>query len=288
MKNTLIEVTGKLPDGLVELYTGMALHAGALNIEFLVVGAMARDLVLVHGFHSKIERGTRDVDFAINVSSWQEFNSLREVLLRSGYRADPREVQKLYLECSDKSLWEIDILPFGAIEDENSSIAWPPDQDIEMSVLGFEEAEQNALQVRISKDPELIVKVPSPAGMSVLKLISWLERDANKRKKDAADLRYLIRTYVKIPEILTAVYEEGLMEEQGFDVDKASAMKLGVDAASIASPETKEYLRKSLFEDEQKFEMLIREMAENSHSSLEECESWITIFKAELIEGLVP
>ena len=267
----------------MELYTGIALRAGALEVEFLVVGAMARDLVLVHGFNSKIERGTRDVDFAINVSSWNEFNSLREALLKSGYRADPKEVQKLYLECSDKSQWEIDILPFGAIKDANSSIAWPPDQDTEMSVLGFEEAEQSALQVRISKDPEIVVKVASPAGMSVLKLISWLDRDSNKRKKDAADLRYLIKTYTNIPEILNAIYEEGQMEEQDFDIEKASAMKLGLDAARLASQETKEFLRKTLFDDEQKFEVLIREMAESSHSSLEECRDWIAIFKAALI-----
>ena len=152
-----------------------------------------------------------------------------------------------------------------------------------MSVLGFEEAEQSALQVRISKDPEIVVKVASPAGMSVLKLISWLDRDSNKRKKDAADLRYLIKTYTNIPEILNAIYEEGQIEEQDFDIEKASAMKLGLDAARIASQETKEFLRKTLFDDEQKFEVLIREMAESSHSSLEECRDWIAIFKAALI-----
>lgn len=35
----------------------------------LVVGAMARDLILVHGYNARIERGTRDVDFEQNQSS---------------------------------------------------------------------------------------------------------------------------------------------------------------------------------------------------------------------------
>lgn len=81
MKNTCVDVTGKLPAGLVELYADINEHAKALAIDFLVVGAMARDLVLVHGFGSKIERGTRDVDFGINVASWDEFSALRDSLV---------------------------------------------------------------------------------------------------------------------------------------------------------------------------------------------------------------
>ena len=154
MKNSLIDITGKLTTGLVELYSGIALQADALGIEFLVVGAMARDLVLVHGFDAKIERGTRDVDFAINVSSWEEFDSLKDKLLESGYRADQKMGHKLHYTCSKELPWEIDIVPFGAIEDGRSMIAWPPDQDFEMNMLGFKEAAQSALIVRIVIPPE--------------------------------------------------------------------------------------------------------------------------------------
>ena len=61
--NTSVNVVGKLPDGLVELYSDIHGHARELAIELLVVGAMARDLVLVHGFGSKIERGTKRCRF---------------------------------------------------------------------------------------------------------------------------------------------------------------------------------------------------------------------------------
>lgn len=72
MKNTCVNIAGKLPSGLVELHADIHKHAKELVIDFLVVGAMARDLVLVYGFGPKIERGTRDVDFGINVASWDE------------------------------------------------------------------------------------------------------------------------------------------------------------------------------------------------------------------------
>lgn len=62
MNNTSINIEGKLPQGLVALYADVSNHAQALGINYLVVGAMARDLVLVHGFNATIERGTKDVD----------------------------------------------------------------------------------------------------------------------------------------------------------------------------------------------------------------------------------
>ncbi|HBS25705.1 MAG TPA: hypothetical protein DD827_01025 [Gammaproteobacteria bacterium] len=88
MKTTYVNIAGKLPQGLVDLYADISGHTKALDIDYLVVGAMARDLVLVYGFDSKIERGTRDVDFAINIANWDEFNALRNRLLKADYHAD--------------------------------------------------------------------------------------------------------------------------------------------------------------------------------------------------------
>lgn len=70
--------------------------------------------------------------------------------------------------------WEIDIVPFGGITQNNNEIAWPPEQDVVMNVMGFTEAFENALTVRISEVPNLEIKVASPAGMLILKLISWI------------------------------------------------------------------------------------------------------------------
>jgi hypothetical protein len=69
MKNTSVSIVNKLSSGLGELYADIDAEAKRLNIPYLVVGAMARDLVLVHGYGSKIERGTRDVDFGIKVET---------------------------------------------------------------------------------------------------------------------------------------------------------------------------------------------------------------------------
>ena len=50
--NTYVSIANKLNDGLVALYSDTNKYATELNITYLVVGAMARDLVLVHGISS--------------------------------------------------------------------------------------------------------------------------------------------------------------------------------------------------------------------------------------------
>ena len=72
----LLNVTGKLPAGIVDVYARLNSIAAKLDIPVLIVGATARDIILVHGFGAAIERGTRDVDFGIEVQSWAHYQAL--------------------------------------------------------------------------------------------------------------------------------------------------------------------------------------------------------------------
>ena len=156
MKNIYVNITGKLPDGLVALYADVDRYASDLGINYLVVGAMARDLVLVHGFGSKIERGTRDVDFGINLDNWHQFFELQNKLIKSGFEQDPTQVHKFTRTDNEGLPWEIDIVPFGKIMDDVHKISWPPNQEFVMNVLGFNEAYISALKVTICETPEFV------------------------------------------------------------------------------------------------------------------------------------
>ena len=287
VKNTCVNIAGKLPSGLVELYADINEHAKKLAIDFLVVGAMARDMVLVHGFGSNIERGTRDVDFGINVASWDEFNALRDSLLQVGYVSDVRKVHRLTCEDEEGLPWEIDIVPFGEITDASNSINWPPKQDFAMNMCGFSEAFEHALDVQISDEPDLVISVASPVGICLLKLVSWLDREVELRAKDATDFSYLIQSYSKIPEIYDALYEEGYMEAREWDEFEASAMRLGKDVAVIASLETIEFLEEELFNRPARTEQFVRDMQGHGGNGLEQCAEWFDIFaEAFLDRGL--
>ena len=260
MKNTSINITGKLPQGLVELYADISGHTKELGIDFLVVGATARDSVFVHGYDCPVERGTTDVDFGIHVVSWDEFSALKDRLLVAGYKTDAHKTHRLIREDEAGLRWEIDIVPFGRIADDGNVISWPPEHVVVMNVLGFSEAFEHALDVQISEDPSIVIPVASPVGLCLLKLVSWLDRDVGLRAKDAIDFEYLIRSYTKIPEMRDAIYEEGQMEAQDFDQIKAGAMKLGQDTRKISSSATRDYLKEKLFDQPSRKEEFARGM----------------------------
>lgn len=288
MKNTFVNIAGKLPRGLVELYSDMREVADRLGIEFLVVGAMARDLVLVHGFGSTIERGTRDVDFGINVASWQDFNTLKAKLTEHGFAEDEQKPHRLTRDDSEGLPWEIDIVPFGSIAGHNSTVSWPPDQTFVMSVLGFTEAMKSAFTVQFNEHADVTIPVASPAGLAILKLVAWVDREIEAKPKDAMDLGYLIDSYIKIPEVLAATYDEGCMEAQDWDAVKASAMKLGRDAGAIASPETKAFLKDQVFGKAPKVEQFSRHMQRSRGMSLSGSAELLDIFAGSFLQQETP
>ena len=129
-----------------------------------------------------------------------------------------------------------------------------------MNVMGFSEAFESAMQVKINANPDVTIPVASPAGICLLKLVAWLDRARELKAKDATDIAYLIQSYTNIPEISAAVYEEDYMEAHDWDEAKASAMKLGRDTGAIASPSTASFLQKSLYESSEKMAQFARDM----------------------------
>lgn len=269
MKSTYVSINGQFPTGLTALYVEVHHHAAELNISYMVVGAMARDLVFVHGFGANIERGTRDVDFAICVESWEQFNKLSSSLVTSGFRRDPKVSHRFHRDCSDGLSWELDIIPFGKVA-EDYSIAWPPSGEFVMNVLGFQEALEHSWIVEIQSEPKVAIPVCSPVGISLLKLVAWLDREGDKRKKDAIDLLYIMRTYSKIGTVFDALYDDGFMDESNFDELQATASKLGSDAGKMASLDTLHFLNLNLFAKEEQVEVLAREMGHASSIGYEE------------------
>jgi predicted nucleotidyltransferase len=249
--STSIDICEKLPKGIVPLYRAIDEATTALGIRYLVVGAMARDLVLVYGFDAGIERGTRDVDFGIQVNSWGDFQTLKDALLNRGFTEDEKSGKQRLIGPDewDLSLDSLDLVPFGGIQDDNANISWPPNEDMVMSVLGFDEALRTAIKVTISRDPLLVIPVASLPGIVLLKLIAWTDRAADKKAKDAQDLRFIMLNYIKIEEISDLTYTDGVMDKYGYDADLASAHILGKHAGEIAGDATRNQIGKIFADD---------------------------------------
>jgi len=120
-----------------------------------------------------------------------------------------------------------------------------------MSVVGFQDALDNADWLTIGKEEKLELPVASPEGLALLKLVAWSERDAQTRRKDAADIAYLASNYENIPGQMDRIFEQhdAVLEAHAWDTRLAGAHVLGSEIARIASESTLRFLQCLLDED---------------------------------------
>jgi len=209
------------------------------NVEFYVVGAISRDLLFEMFDIEMPLRSTNDIDLAICVKNWNEYDRTISKLIESGNFQKERERQRL----SYKNTIPLDIVPFGEISDGRKIIEWPPPKlSSMMSVLGFKEAYDSSIRLEIKKGK--FIKIASLEGLTILKIIAWNDR---KNKNDAQDLRVLLTNYfnmciVKIDNIYDQ-YFELIMEVKG-NTEKTGIRILGEKISLILNdaPEVKSKL----------------------------------------------
>ena len=246
MTKKFLDLSKKIDRFTVELFEHIAKVAGSTSAPFFVVGATARDMILKHGHGIETIRATNDIDLGVEVSDWDQYIKLREGLVATGKFELSREPQRLRYQGSVL----IDIIPFGEIADPDGSFSWPPDHEVEMNTLGFDESYEHSLTVRLKRKPVLDIKFASQAGLSLMKLVSWDDRRP-ERSKDAKDIGFLMRTYIDAGNEERLFEQEadiiGILQESGsYDYVRASARLLGRDISAIAHPETKERLLRIL------------------------------------------
>jgi predicted nucleotidyltransferase len=203
------------------------------RIPFVIVGAQARDLLLKHAHGIETGRQTADVDFAFQVASWEQFLELRERLIEGGdFTAVKGKLHKLLFG----GKLEVDFVPFGPIETPSRTIAWPPDQDMVMSVFGFREGLGPSIEARLPE--ETSANVVSLPGLALLKVEAWRERRLRSPGKDAHDIKLILTRYLYAGN-QDRLYDEFkmLLEDPLFDYSTAGAYALGHDIGAILDDE---------------------------------------------------
>ena len=252
-----------LEPGVLRVIAAVQAGAQSQGVEPLLVGAAARDLLLVHVYGQRVRRATKDVDFAVALASWEAFEQLQAHLVREhGFVDDPSQKQRLTFKAEgDGAGTTIDLVPFGEdLQVNRKALLWPPEMDVYMTVSGFEEALGSAQLVELEEG--LQVKVASLAGLTILKLFAWGDRRL-RDNKDAVDLQTLLRSYGAAGNFDRMTDPDQAFDrylELGGDEEKTGAWLLGVDCGRLASAETADGLR-SLWGDENLREKLIDAMA---------------------------
>ena len=246
MKDISFNLSGKIDQQIAEIASTVKEHADSLGIQFFVVGALARDIILQYIYGIVIKRATRDIDLGIKVDNWEQFNQLKKSLIATGKFTPDRKPQRLYFNNVP-----IDILPFGPITDERMRILWPPEQEVFMSMVGFKEAYEYSITVMLRSAPELKIKVPTLPGLAIMKIISWNEKYP-ERKRDAADLLLIMQKYEEAGNVERLYDEEqAMLTEEDFGITYACIRLLGRDISKIADPETLDEI-KTMLEGETK------------------------------------
>ena len=195
------------------------------GIKFFVIGATARDLIMeIHNEASG--RLTHDLDIAIAIDKWDQFTQVEESLVATDrFTKDKKQKQRFYY--LDKYM--LDIVPFGDIMKHTDKIFWPPEEDIAMTVLGFNEVHEHTQQIDI--DDEISIQVATLAGIFILKLIAWKDRHLASTK-DAEDIGFILNNYLNINlERATDHYEE--IYDDDFTELRGSGILIGKDIHQI-------------------------------------------------------
>lgn len=197
------------------------------GIPYYLIGVSAIALeMLKKGI--KPARGTKDIDFAIMISTLQQFEEVVYDLVKAGFN----KVKTPWALIHPKYDVIVDLLPFGEIE-ENNKVGFNQ-RYTDLHVLGFKEVMKNSREYKIE---DRVVHVPPIPGMVLLKLVAWSDRPED-RANDPYDILRIIEHYndLEFESNMTDHYDL-IPEEEDFDERAFAARILGRKA--------KEYLDKS-------------------------------------------
>jgi predicted nucleotidyltransferase len=198
-----------------------------------VIGATARDIVLTAIHEQDAKRSTADLDIAIAILNWDNFDSIEKNLCEiEGFEKVKEQRQRF----TYKEIYLLDIVPFGGVAKEDENIYWPPDEEVAMSVTGFSEATNDVLEVDI--DNEFSIKVVQLPGIFLLKLNAFKDRHL-ENNKDADDMAYIISCYLEVNQDRAIEHHYDIYEAENFTIFIAGATLLGRDIKRILSESPK-------------------------------------------------
>jgi len=223
MTNISLTLSKKLDRVTVKLFSTISSASDQCGIEFVVIGATARDVILHYVYGIAIRRLTKDVDIAIIINEWGKFDKLKSALLATKSFSETRVQHRLIFH----DTLPLDIVPFGEIARENH-IHWPPDDAVQMNISGHQETLDNAVLINISEgiDP---VRFSSLPNLTALKILAWKDR-GKSNPKDATDVRIILDHYVAAGN-RERLYDQHIdaVESVDYDEDLAGALLLGRD-----------------------------------------------------------
>lgn len=221
-------------DLLYDALSALSKVMSDLQLEVFVVGALARDIAMEILKMPPSPRRTADLDVAIALKDWSQFELLKEHLLKNHFiKGEPK--QRFYYQGEDgNNDYEIDIVPFGELE-ADEKVAWPPEGNPEMSVKCFKDVMNIADTVVI--DDAITVKLAPLSGQFLIKFDTWLDRHL-LTDKDASDMLYIMENfYLAYVSFKQPVPDDVEEESEDFDLLAGGAKWIACEMREFLSKE---------------------------------------------------
>ncbi|WIB01805.1 hypothetical protein [Curtobacterium sp. MCBA15_012] len=220
-RRSALEPGSSMPEGdrlavVDAVVTELVEGAGVVSEKLMVIGAEARDHLHHDVFASDLPvRGTQDVDVALAIDSWTDYERVT-----SGYSpTGANGVRYLVAEIP------VDFMPFGEAVEEPDGVVVPASRREEMSVFGFQDVFADAAELVLPSGYR--VRVPSAPGYVALKLRAWVDRSSYD-DKDARDLALAVEWYCSSPEMVNELWDE--VEDAVFLEYESDTDLVGADA----------------------------------------------------------
>lgn len=180
----------RLEPQMAEMLDAIGQALDLFGIDYYLIGAVARD-VWMSGIHKKTPRKTTgDIDFAVLINDKGVYEKLREHLIEKA-DFEPSHENAFVLIWKDKT--QVDLLPFGAIEDENRKVTVTGTGFTTVDVPGFSEVYEEGLpQMELAERHQF--KCCTLPGIVLLKLIAWEDRP-EVRRDDIIDISDILHHF---------------------------------------------------------------------------------------------
>lgn len=221
-----------------EMLTALEKGLNKYNIDFYLVGAVARDVWMTAINDIPPSRVTGDIDFAVFINDKNTYADLREYLINvEGFI--PYKGNGFVLKW--KNIIQIDLMPFGEIEAKPSTITVEGTGLTSLNMPGFKEIYDSGLPEAELEEKHRFKFCTLP-GIVLLKLLAFQERP-EIRRDDIKDISKILKHFFDM--YADEIYEKhnDLFGDKDINLNWVAARVLGRDMGKIAQLNEALFLR---------------------------------------------
>ena len=208
------------------------------GIDFYLVGAVARDVWMSGINKIAPRRTTGDIDFAVLINDKGIYEALKNYLV-STEEFHPYKGNAFVLIW--KGILEVDLLPFGAIEDEDGRVTTNGIGLTNISLQGFSEVYEEGLPI-LDLEGEHQFKFCTLPGIVLLKMIAWDDRP-EIRRDDIKDISDILNNFFNMYDNEIWENHSDLFVDEKDDLKHIAARVMGREMSKIANRNEKLFKR---------------------------------------------